>query len=141
MLAQRAQCDLLLGRPEKAVAELTLINDMRRLLEAAPTRKPMSLVAAMINVAVTGVYVETIADGIHLHAWREPQLIALQTQLAAVNLPADVADALPGGVSICLFRGGADAVVKIKLSYFQPIRLDTAWLAIPESGFHLGARS
>ena len=43
-LAQRARCDLLLGRPDKALQELTLMHDMCRLLEAAPTGKPMTLV-------------------------------------------------------------------------------------------------
>ncbi|HEX3890526.1 MAG TPA: hypothetical protein VHX90_06715, partial [Verrucomicrobiae bacterium] len=46
-LAQRAKCDLLLGQPDKALQELTLLHDMRHLLEAAPTGKPMTLVAAM----------------------------------------------------------------------------------------------
>ncbi|HSY17200.1 MAG TPA: hypothetical protein VK815_02660 [Candidatus Acidoferrales bacterium] len=94
VLAQRAQCELLLGRPEQALAELTLLNDMRRLLEAAPTGKPMTLVAAMINVAVTGVYTDVIADGIRWHAWREPQLAALEAQLAKINLAPDLVGAL-----------------------------------------------
>ena len=86
MLAQRAQCYLLLGQPDKALQELTLLNDLRRLLEGAPTGKPMSLVSAMINVAVVGLYADTIADGFRLHAWQEPQLIALQKQLEQINL-------------------------------------------------------
>src|SRR5208337_3495444 len=49
VLAQRTKCYLLLGQPERALDELTLLNDSRRLLEAAPTGKPMTLVAAMIN--------------------------------------------------------------------------------------------
>ncbi len=94
VLAQRAQCELLLGRPEKALEELTLLNDMRHILEAAPARKPVTLVSAMINVAVTGLYTATIADGIRLHAWREPQLAALEAQLAKINLVPDLVDAL-----------------------------------------------
>jgi hypothetical protein len=86
-LAQRAKCDLLLGRPDRALQELTLMHDMCRLLEAAPTGKPMTLVSAMINVAVTGLYVNIIADGLQKHAWQEPQLIALQKQLKEINLP------------------------------------------------------
>ena len=81
MLAQRAQCYLLLGQPDKALEELTLMHDLCRLLEGAPTGKPMTLVAAMINVAVTGLYVDTIAEGFQWHAWQEPQLAALQEQL------------------------------------------------------------
>jgi hypothetical protein len=85
-LAQRAQCYLLLGQPEKALQELTLLDDMRRMLEGAPAGKPMSLVSAMINVAVTGLYVDTIADGFRLHAWQQPQIVALQKQLEQINL-------------------------------------------------------
>jgi len=85
-LAERAQCYLLLGQPDKALRELTLLNDSRRLLEGAPTGKPMPLVSAMINVAVLGLYTDTIADGFRMHAWQEPQLSALQKQLAQINL-------------------------------------------------------
>jgi len=92
-LAQRAQCYLLLGQPEKALQELTLLNDLRRMLEGAPTGKPMTLVSAMINVAVTGLYVNSIADGFRLHAWKEPQLVALQKQLEEINLAPDVQEA------------------------------------------------
>ena len=96
MFAQRAQCYLLLGRPEKALRELTLIHDLCRLLEGKPTGKPMTLVAAMINVAVTGLYVDTIADGFRLQAWREPQLAALEEQLKSINLPPFVVEAFKG---------------------------------------------
>jgi hypothetical protein len=50
----------------------------------------MTLVAAMINVAVVGLYEETIADGFRLNAWREPQLAALQSQLQEIDLPDPV---------------------------------------------------
>ncbi len=92
-LAQRAKCDLLLGHPDKALQEVTLIHDMCRLLEGAPTGKPMTLVAAMINVAVTGLYVDVIAKGLQSHAWQEPQLVALQAQLKEINLQPFVVEA------------------------------------------------
>jgi hypothetical protein len=85
---------LLLGQPDKALQELTLMHDMRHMLEAAPAGKPMTLVAAMINVAVTGLYVDTIAGGIQSRAWQEPQLAALQKQLADINLNPFVSGAL-----------------------------------------------
>jgi hypothetical protein len=85
-LAQRTQCYLLLGQPAKALGELALLNDSRHLLEGAPTGKPMTLVAAMINVAVTGLYVNTIADGLKSHAWQEPQLASLEEQLSRLDL-------------------------------------------------------
>jgi hypothetical protein len=86
MLAQRAHCDFLLGEPQKALEELTFLNDWRRFLEGAPTGKPMTLVAAMINVAVIGVYSDMIAEGFRLHLWQDPQLVLLQDQLSRINL-------------------------------------------------------
>ena len=85
-LAQRAQCYLLLGQPEKALKELTLLNDLRRILECAPTGKPVTMVGAMINVAITGLYVNVVADGFRIQAWKEPQYAILQEQLGHINL-------------------------------------------------------
>jgi len=93
-LAQRAQCHLLLGHPEPALRDLMLIRDMCRLLEGRPTGKPMTLVAAMINVAVTGLYVSVVADGLRLQVWREPELAAIQEQLGQIDLPPYVTNAL-----------------------------------------------
>jgi hypothetical protein len=92
-LAQRTQCYLLLGQPEKALHELTLINDSRHLL----TGRPMPLVSAMINVAIVGLYVTTIADGMRLQAWQEPQLAAIQEQLKEINLSPLVAESFKSG--------------------------------------------
>ena len=85
-LAQRAQCYLLLGQPEKALPELTFLNDSRRLLESAPTGKPMTLVATMIDAAVVDLYADTITEGMRLGAWHEPQLIELQQQRDELKL-------------------------------------------------------
>ena len=92
-LAQRAQCEFLLGQPDKALRELTLMHDLCRILEKPPTGKPETLVEAMINVAITGLYVSTIADGFRLNAWQEPQLAALQEQLKKINLFPFVSEA------------------------------------------------
>jgi len=89
-LAQRAQCYLLTDQPEQALRELSLLNDSRRITEGGPTGQPMTLVAAMINVAITGLYMETIAGGFQKDAWQEPQLAALQEQLKEINLPSIV---------------------------------------------------
>ena len=93
-LAQRTKYFLLLGQPENALRELTLLNDSRHFLEGAPTGKPMPLVSAMINAAVTGLYVDTIAYGFQRNTWQESQLVALQKQLAEINLNPFVFDAL-----------------------------------------------
>ena len=91
-LAQRAQCGFLLGQPDKALRELTLMHDLCRILEKPPTGKPETLVEAMINAAITGLYVNTIADGLQRHTWQEPQLAALQEQLRKINLSPFVAE-------------------------------------------------
>jgi hypothetical protein len=113
-LAQRAQCHLLLGQADQALAELTLLNDSRRILEFRPSGKTMTMVSAMINVAVVGLITETIADCFRLHAWREPQLHALQAQLEQINLTPFLFDALKGDpVGIChsleIYCMGGDA--------------------------------
>jgi hypothetical protein len=90
MLAKRAQCHMLVGEFEKALQDVTLINDMRRLLDA----RPMTLVSAMINVAVAGLYADTVADGFRLHAWREPELVIIQQQLANIRLIPPVAESI-----------------------------------------------
>ncbi len=92
-LGQRAQCFLLLNRPEAALPELTLMHDVCRILEKPPTGQPETLVEAMINVAITGLYVAIVQEGFRLHTWQAPQLAALQAQLAEINLPPWVAAA------------------------------------------------
>jgi hypothetical protein len=96
-LAQRlsalSRCHMMLGQPEKALDELTFMHQLCRVLEGRPTGKPMTLVAAMINVAVAGLYAGDIAEGMRLKAWQEPQLAALQQQLKEINLHPFVTDA------------------------------------------------
>jgi hypothetical protein len=71
-----------LGQPANALQELALIHELRRVLSA----KPVTLLAGMINVAITGLYVDTLTDGLRLQAWREPELVALQQQLEGIDL-------------------------------------------------------
>ena len=92
-LSSLAKCHLLLNQPEQALEQLTLIHGLCGMLEARPTRRPLTLVAAMIHVAVKGLYVDTIKEGMRLHAWTEPQLAALQRQLGDTNLRSCVAEA------------------------------------------------
>src|SRR5215468_12551309 len=40
----------------------------------------------MIRVAVAGLYTGIVEDGLRLHAWREPQLLALESQLKETDL-------------------------------------------------------
>jgi hypothetical protein len=98
MLAARAHAYLLLGQPREALQELTLIRDMGRLLEA----KPVYLVGSMIEVAVSGLYVNSIQEGLRLRAWTEPELAALQGQLEATDLlPVVVASLESERAAVC----------------------------------------
>ena len=94
-LGARAQCHLLLGRPEDALDDLTLMNDFcRRVLADS---HPATLLSAMVNQAVRGLYAAQIGEGLRLRAWREPQLIALREQLKAIDLLGPVKEALTIG--------------------------------------------
>lgn len=94
VMAQRARCHLTLNQPDEALKDITFLPDLCRLLEGAPTRKPMTLIAAMINVAVIGLYTDAVADGIRQRTWQEPQLITLQKQLKQTDLISLVGEAL-----------------------------------------------
>ena len=94
LLAQRTQCELLLGRPDAASNDLTLLHGLSRFLDGGSAKRPQTLVSAMINVALTGIYADTIADGLRLQAWNDPQLAAIQSQLTEVHLMPQVVDAL-----------------------------------------------
>ncbi len=122
-LCARAQCYFLLGHPDKAVRELARLHKMRRLLL---DQRPMSLVSAMINVAIVGLATETIAEGFRLNAWRDEDLAALEKQLQEADLlpPVDLAlqmarisgnrfcDQCTGRMDVlwlkCVSRGGSE---------------------------------
>jgi hypothetical protein len=94
MLAQRVRADFLLGHPDDALHELTLMHDLSHLLLTKPDARPYLLVTAMINVAITGLYTEVIVDGFRAQAWSESEIKALAAQLAEINLPPTVAASL-----------------------------------------------
>jgi hypothetical protein len=91
-LGARAQCHLLLGQPGDALDDLTLMHDFCRHILAE--QHPATLISAMINQAVRGLYAEQIGEGLRLHAWREPQLAALQEQLKTVDVLPPVKESL-----------------------------------------------
>jgi uncharacterized protein YicC (UPF0701 family) len=70
------------------------MHDLCHILESRPARKPKTLVAAMINVAVQGLYVSTINEGFRLNEWRDQDLVALQQQLGEVDLLSEIHSAL-----------------------------------------------
>jgi hypothetical protein len=90
-LGSRAQCHLLLAQPDMALRDLTLLHGLSRLLDARPD---CQFLASMVNVGITRLYVNAIADGFRLKAWREPHLVALQEQLKEVRLAPSVRSGL-----------------------------------------------
>lgn len=94
VLAQRVKCDLEVGQMENALEDLTLLNELRRVLEGQPDEKSTSMVTAMIDVGVASVYVDPIRVGLQTHRWQESQLTALQIQLAKINLLLPLANGL-----------------------------------------------
>ncbi len=90
-LGARAQCHLLLGRPADALDDLAFIHDFCRRILAE--QQPATLLSAMINQAVRGLYAAQIGEGLRMQAWREPQLIALQEQLKTINVLTPVKQA------------------------------------------------
>src|SRR4029077_21216634 len=54
--AQSAKCQLLLGESEADWPETTSVHDLCQVLMFKPPGKPITLVAAMINVAVAGLH-------------------------------------------------------------------------------------
>jgi hypothetical protein len=91
VLGARAQCHLLLGEPEDALDDLTLMHDFCRRILAE--QRPATILSAMINQAVRGLYAGQISEGLRLQAWREPQLITLQEQLRTVDVIEPVKEA------------------------------------------------
>ena len=90
-LGARAQCHLLLGQPEEALDELTLMHDFCRRILA--DQHPATLLSAMVNQAVRGLYAAQIGEGLRLKAWHEPQLAALREQLKTVDVFGPVKEA------------------------------------------------
>ena len=92
-LGARAQAHLLLGEPEAALRDLKLLGALINVLEGTqPT-----LVTAMIRVAVAGLYVAVLGDGLALDAWRASDQAALQQQLAGMNMLRHYITSLRGG--------------------------------------------
>jgi len=94
-LEQRAKCHLLLGQTDQAWQELTLINDLRRLVDGQGkflTPEGDSMIRGLIHHSLS-----VIARGIELHAWQEPRLVQLQQQLKNSDVLAQHAYALRCG--------------------------------------------
>jgi hypothetical protein len=95
-LSQQTQCYFLTQQPDKALDQLTFIHKLCQVLEARPTSHPMTLVAAMINVAIQGLYCNVISEGLKKHAWSDAQLQELQAQTQDLNVLPFVESAIEG---------------------------------------------
>jgi hypothetical protein len=91
-LEQRAKCHLILGQPDKAWQELTILRDMRRLVDGQG--KFITTEGEWMKRGLAMHSLQAIAKGLELHAWQEPQLIALQDQLKNTDFIAGFIEAL-----------------------------------------------
>jgi hypothetical protein len=99
-LTQRAKCHLILGQPDKAWEELTLLHDSGRMVEGQG--KFITTEGDWMNREVVRHCLQVIAKGTELHAWREPQLAAIQEQLKEIDLLALHAEALKCGGALLI---------------------------------------
>lgn len=99
-LVQRAKCHLILGQPDKAWQELKLLHDLRRLVEGQG--KFITTEGDWMRRELARHSLQVIAKGTELHAWQEPQLVALQEQLRSSDFLALHAEALKCGRALLL---------------------------------------
>ena len=86
MLASRAKVHLLLGDPAAALEDLDTISVAMKALNVSPGM----LVSAMIQVAVAGLYIEVVEEGLRENLWRDIELQQLVPRLTQINLIATV---------------------------------------------------
>ena len=82
----------------------------------------------MINVQVTGFYTDVIADGFRKQAWQEPQLVALQSQLADMNLTPFVVDGFRMEQSAISGYRLSDVMLYDKTNFWQKLESKAFWL-------------
>ena len=131
-LSAMTQCHLLEHKPDDALADLTLLHDVCRVF----TNRPITLVGSMINLSVAGLYAGTIARGLQWHAWREPQLAALEEQLRTLSVMAPLRESFalePAAACQTLETTSLDKVVELLLpssdKHWSSKDLSTAILA------------
>jgi hypothetical protein len=94
-LEQRAKCHLVVGQTEKAWQELTLLSELRRMVEGQG--KFITPEGAWVVRGTAKHALNVVAEGLELHAWSEPQLRALQEQLQDTDFFMQFANALRCG--------------------------------------------
>jgi hypothetical protein len=136
-LAQRSQSYLLLKQPEAALYELTLLSDLSRLLTAEPEGKPIPLVSAMINVALSGLYCGVVADGLGLHAWPAQQLLSIQQQLKQKDLVSLVCRAFETERAMVCFTYQSSSPSQLNNFYFGTPFTKNVWANLKDPEFWL----
>lgn len=86
VLASRAKVHLLLGDSTAALDDLDTMSVVIRALNALPG----TLVSAMIQVAVAGLYIDVVEEGLRENLWRDAELQKLIPRLTQMNLIATV---------------------------------------------------
>ncbi|HVK57170.1 MAG TPA: hypothetical protein VM735_00185 [Candidatus Kapabacteria bacterium] len=82
VISSRAKVNLLLGDSAAAFEDLETLQVVMRSLQA----QPGTLVSAMIHVAVSGLYLETIEEGLRRNIWSQEELRKLIPQLTQSDL-------------------------------------------------------
>lgn len=82
VLVSRARVHMFLGDSSSALEDLEALAVTMKSFEA----QPGTLVMSMIHVAISGLYLETVEDGLRRNVWTEDQLRKLIAQLATLNL-------------------------------------------------------
>jgi hypothetical protein len=96
ILGALAQCHLLQGRPEEALRDLALSQDLCRIVDEV-TRGTYGALPTLLHETVTTVDINALGDGLSRHAWREPQLAAMQEQLKNINFVSDLKQVMSAG--------------------------------------------
>jgi hypothetical protein len=91
-LMSRAKVHLLLGESEEALEDLDTVSVVMKSLEA----EPGTLVTAMINVAIAGLYNVTVEEGLRYKLWHEPELKNLIDRLQKIDLLTIINQGLRG---------------------------------------------
>jgi hypothetical protein len=81
VLSSRAKVHLLMGDSPAAFADLETLRVVMKSFEA----QPGTLVMAMIHVAVAGLYLETVEEGLRHKLWADAELQKITPQLLEIN--------------------------------------------------------
>lgn len=82
VLVSRARVHMLLGDSASALEDIETLAVLMKSFQG----EPGTLVMAMIHVAISGLYLDAVEDGLRQNVWTEAELRNLIAQLTAINL-------------------------------------------------------